>query len=105
VNYLFHYSVGPVDEHAAPQSHADSSHRNHFAATGSPSGHRAEGCCGRGIGTGDLDDGLPRGFLAGAIVKIWLAHRLDWDRELLGRRGEEGLIYETVNRLVGVILK
>ena len=82
------------------------------------------GCCGREIDAGDLDDGLPRGFLAGAIVKMWVAHRLDWAGELLGRRGEElardvgsspdsyrknyyfsGLIYEMVNCLVGVILK
>ena len=47
------------------------------------------GCCGREIDAGDLDDGLPRGFLAGAIVKMWVAHRLDWAGELLGRRGEE----------------
>jgi hypothetical protein len=24
-----------------------------------------------------LDDGLPRGFLVGAIVKVWLAHHLN----------------------------
>ena len=44
---------------------------------------------GRQVDAGDLDDGLPRGFLAGAIVKMWVAHRLDWAGELLGRRGEE----------------
>jgi len=38
---------------------------------------------------GNLDHGLPRGFLAGAIGKMWVAHRLDWAGELLGRRGEE----------------
>ena len=27
---------------------------------------------------GDLDDGLPRGFLAGAIVEVWVALRLNW---------------------------
>ena len=43
----------------------------------------------REIDARDLDDGLPRGFLAGAIVKMWVAHRLDWAGELLGRRGEE----------------
>ncbi len=37
----------------------------------------------------DLDDGLPRGFLVGTIVKVWVAHRLDWAGELHGRRGEE----------------
>ena len=78
-----------MDEHVAPQSHADSGHRNHFAATGAPSGHRAQGCWVRQIDAGDLDDGLPRGFLAGAIVKVWVAHRLNWAGELLGRRGEE----------------
>jgi hypothetical protein len=46
-------------------------------------------CCGREIAARDLDDGLPRGFLAGAIVKMRVAHRLDWAGELLGRRGEE----------------
>ncbi len=25
------------------------------------------------VDAGDLDDGLPRGFLAGAIVKMWVA--------------------------------
>ena len=38
---------------------------------------------------GNLDHGLPRGFLAGATVKMWVAHRLDWAGEFLGRRGEE----------------
>src|ERR1700677_230934 len=37
----------------------------------------------------DPDNGLPRGFLVGAIEKVWLAHRLNWAGELLGRRGEE----------------
>jgi hypothetical protein len=47
-------------------------------------------CGGREIAAGgDFDDGLPRRLLAGAIVKIWVAHRLDWLGELLGRRGEE----------------
>ena len=43
----------------------------------------------RQVDARDLDDGLPRGFLTGAIVKMWVAHRLDWAGELLGRRGEE----------------
>ena len=38
---------------------------------------------------GDLDDGLPCGFLVGAVVKVLVAHRLDWACELLGGRGEE----------------
>ena len=43
----------------------------------------------RQVDAGDFDDGLPRSFLAGAIVKMWVAHRLNWAGELLGRRGEE----------------
>jgi hypothetical protein len=43
----------------------------------------------RQVDAGDTDDGLPRGFLVGAIEKVWVAHRLNWTRELLGRRGEE----------------
>jgi len=43
----------------------------------------------RRVDAGDLDDGLPRRFLVGAIVKVRVAHRLNWARELLRRRGEE----------------
>ena len=43
----------------------------------------------RQVDAGDTDDGLPRGFLVGAIEKVWVAHRLNWAGELLGRRGEE----------------
>ena len=43
----------------------------------------------RQVDAGDTDDGLPRGFLVGAIEKVWVAHRLNWTRELLGHRGEE----------------
>ena len=36
----------------------------------------------RGLGgqvdAGDIDDGLPRGFLAGAIEEVWLALLLNW---------------------------
>ena len=46
--------------------------------SGASSGHRAQGCCGGEIDAGDLDDGLPRGFPAGAIVEVWLALRLNW---------------------------
>ncbi len=35
-------------------------------------------CCGREIDAGDLGDGLPRGFLAGAIEKVRVALRLNW---------------------------
>jgi hypothetical protein len=58
-------------------------------ATGAPSGHRAQGCWVRQVDAGDTDDGLARGFLAGAIVEVWVALRLNWAGELLGRRGEE----------------
>ena len=33
---------------------------------------------GREIAARNLDDGPPRGFLAGAIVEVWLALRLNW---------------------------
>jgi hypothetical protein len=36
-----------------------------------------------------LDDGLPRGFLAGAIVEVWVTLRLNWACELPLSRGEE----------------
>ena len=32
----------------------------------------------REIDARDLDDGLPGGFLAGAIVDVWVALRLNW---------------------------
>ena len=32
----------------------------------------------RQVHAGDLDDGLPRGFLAGVIVEVWVALHLDW---------------------------
>jgi hypothetical protein len=32
----------------------------------------------RQVRAGDLDDGLPRGFLAGVIVEVWLLLHLDW---------------------------
>jgi hypothetical protein len=89
LNYLFQNTVRPVDEHAAPQSHADSGRRNHFAATGALSGHRAKGCWGREIDARHLDDGLPRGFLSGAIVEVWVTLRLNWACELPLSRGEE----------------
>ena len=65
-------------DQVAPQSLAYSGHRNHFAATGAPSGRRAQGRCGSEIDARDLDNGLPRGFLAGAIVEVWLALHLNW---------------------------
>ncbi len=41
------------------------------------------------VHAGDLDDGLPRGFLAGAIVEVWVALRLNWACDLPLSRGEE----------------
>jgi hypothetical protein len=32
----------------------------------------------RQVHAGDIDDGLPRGFLAGSVVEVWLALRLNW---------------------------
>ena len=61
----------------APQSHADS-----VTATISPRSALLQDTAlkelGRQVDAGDLDDGLPRGFLVGAIVEVWLALRLDW---------------------------
>jgi hypothetical protein len=79
----------PVDELIAPQSPADSGRRNHFAATGAPSGQRTQGCWARQVGARDLDDGPPRGFLTGAIVEVRVALRLNWACELPLSRGEE----------------
>jgi hypothetical protein len=42
------------------------------------SGHGGQGCWVRQVDARDLDDGLPRGFLAGAIVEVWLALHLNW---------------------------
>jgi len=41
------------------------------------------------IDAGDIYDGLPHSFLAGAIVEVWVALRLNWACELLLSRGEE----------------
>ena len=41
-------------------------------------GYRAQGCWVRQVDARDFDDGLPRGFLAGAIVEVWLALHLNW---------------------------
>ncbi len=75
-NYLFHNTVGPVNDRVAPQSQLIPVIP--IAATGAPSGHRAQGSWLRHVDAGDLDDGLPRGFLAGAIVEVWVALRLNW---------------------------
>src|SRR5690349_9549830 len=65
------------------------SHATCSAGTGAPSRHRAQGCWVRQVDAGDTDDRLPGGFLVGAIVKVWVAHRLNWAGDLLGRGGEE----------------
>ena len=43
----------------------------------------------RQVDAGDTDDGLPCGFLVGAIVEVWVALSLDWTGELFRRPGEE----------------
>ncbi len=53
------------------------------AATISPrpallSGHSAQGCWVRQVDAGDLDDGLPCGFLAGTVVEVWVTLHLNW---------------------------
>ena len=82
LNYLFKKSRDRVDDHEASErksSHRFTSERRaHFAATCAHSGHRAQGCWVRQVDAGDHDDGLPRGFLAGAIVEVWVALRLNW---------------------------
>ena len=79
-----------MDNHVAPQSPAGAGRRRgHIDATGAPSGHRAQGCGVRQVDARDIDDGLPRGFLAGAIVEVWVALRLNWACELPLSRGEE----------------
>jgi hypothetical protein len=67
----------------APQSHADSGRRDQRS-----SGHRVQGYWLQ-VDAGDLDHGLPRGFLAGAIVEVWVLLRLNWACELPLSRGEE----------------
>ena len=46
-------------------------------------------CAGRRNRCQNVDDALPRSLLADAILKMRVAHRLDWAGELLGRRSEE----------------
>ncbi len=43
----------------------------------------------RQVHAGHTDDRLPRGFLAGAIVEVWLALRFNWACELPLSRGEK----------------
>jgi hypothetical protein len=40
------------------------------------------------IAARNIDDGLPCGFLVGAIVEVWVALRLNWACELPLSRGE-----------------
>jgi hypothetical protein len=51
---------------------------NSGAPISAPPPHRGQGCWLRQVHAGDLHDGLPRGFLAGAIVEVWVALRLNW---------------------------
>ena len=65
-----------MDDHVALQLPADS-------------GDRALRGWVRQVDAEDTDDGLQRGFLAGAIVKVRVEHRLNSARQLLGCRSEE----------------
>ena len=56
---------------------------------GAPSGRRTQGCWVRQVDAGDFDDGVPGGFLIGAIVEVWVALRLNWACELPLSRGKE----------------
>jgi hypothetical protein len=58
------------------------------ATTSVPSGHRVQGYWLQ-VDAGDLDHGPPPSFLAGAIVEVWVALRLNWACELPLSRGEE----------------
>jgi hypothetical protein len=53
-----------MNDHLAVQSQVDSD-------------HRVQRCWSK-ADAGDIDDGLSGGFLAGAIVEVWVALRLDW---------------------------
>ena len=46
---------------------------------------RAQGCWLRQVNAGDIDDGLPRGFLVGAIVKVRVALH-QWNHQPLHGR-------------------
>src|SRR5271165_1063675 len=90
---------GRVDDRAASRERSAGTttqgspalgHHVQFSRSGAPSRHRAQGYrCGGQVDAGDLDDGLPRGFLAFAIVEVWLELRLNWTCELPELRGEE----------------
>ena len=45
--------------------------------SGARSRNRTQVCRLGEVDAGDFDDGLPSGFLAGAIVEVWLALRLN----------------------------
>ena len=96
-----------------------------FAATDARLRRRAYGHWVRQVDAEDDDDGLSRSFLVGATEEMRAALRLIWAGELPLRQGEDlpgdvgsevpnadacrchfsGFCYETVNCLVGVILK
>ena len=77
-NYLFQNTVRPRGRLVAPQSPADSGHRNQFSRDRRSFRTPRSRMLVREVDAGDLDDGLPRGFLAGAIVEVWVALRLNW---------------------------
>ena len=61
----------------------------HSTPTGASSGNAVKNGGLRQVHAGDLDDGLPSGFLAGAIVEVWVTLHLDGAGELPLSRGEE----------------
>ena len=98
-----YFKIGqdPVNDQVASQSLADPGYRNQFSRARVLLRDTALKCRGRRriflwsagpfcyrrnrrgfdrleIDARDLDDGLPRGFLVGAIVEVWLALRLNW---------------------------
>ena len=78
LNYLFQNTGGPCERRRSFRNRLILVITTNSAATGAPSGHRAQGVLGGEIDAGDLDDGLPRRFLAGAIVEVRVALRLNW---------------------------
>jgi hypothetical protein len=89
LNYLLQNTGEPCERRRSSRNRLILVITTNSAATGAPSGHRAQGFWARQIDAGDTDDGLPRSFLVGAIVEVWVAHRLNWACELPLSRGEE----------------
>ena len=67
-----------VDGHAPAQLPTDSVYRSQFSRDRRSFGTRRSRMLWREINARHFDDGLPRGFLAGAIVEVWVALHLNW---------------------------